>query len=526
MSQKRFWPDPDQMLLLHLCLQKDPAAAKRTWVQWKRRVNLDDLDHASFRIMSLAYNRLVSLRIDDPDMGRIKGIYRYQWTKNKLAFRGKADLIRAFNQASIPTLLLKGAALCQSVYQDPTTRPMHDLDLLVPVADAPKVVRLLQERKWTAQHFDPDAIIANLHACSFLHPQFGELDLHWHVFRSHCSAERDAELWAAAVDHRFEGAPTKILCPADQFLHACEHGTHYSPSSSLQWLVDACFILRRSSTRMDWDRLLEQTGKFSLTLPVRHTLAFLAEQFDESIPGHVMRQLARSPVGWVGHLEYFLAGRKETTEQTFLHRSLTLLCHYVRAKQGRSAWDLALGFPDYVRLAHHYDGSLGGFLLDRLLAALVWTKLKLCDFLLCGICRLSGSPPLEKKDLAVLCKHGTTGLHAAESVLSQTFMWSKVEGSIQLQLPEKDCLLIWEFPECCRSRHVWRRHPVFRLNGRTLSAQKNPWTQPGVALGVAQKLIQPGALQTLSWSVEPFIPGGKDPRTLGLPVYRVWVFPQ
>src|ERR1700761_491560 len=100
---KRFFPDRCQLPLMQACLLRDDDAARAAWKTWKARVDLDDLDPASFRIMSLAYRRMIDLGIDDPDAGRIKGIYRYHWTRNQIAWRGKGRVLRELAELGIPT---------------------------------------------------------------------------------------------------------------------------------------------------------------------------------------------------------------------------------------------------------------------------------------------------------------------------------------------------------------------------------------------------------------------------------------
>jgi len=407
MRSRRFWPDPVQQLLLDFCLLPDDRQARVAWERWKKGVDLDDLDHASFRIMSLAYTRLMNLKMEDPDLGRIRGIYRYQWTRNQIAFRGKADVLRAFAEASIPRLLLKGAALCRTVYPDATSRTMNDLDILIPATDAARGFQLLEERGWRAQHRAPQAIIPFQHALSFLHNRAGELDLHWHVMRSQRDPQQDAGWWSAAVDHVFEGVPTKILCPADQFLHACEHALHHSPSSSLQWLVDACLILRGFRSPSDWERLVEQTRKYDLALSVRGTLAYLRDHFGEEIPPGVQARFSRIRVGWLARAEYFLAGRPARKRENFLHRQAALVCHYFRIMRGCSLRQVVETFPRYILLLHHCELSLEEALWKWAEnVTLRWSELRR-DFPLWLIYALSGKQPLVKWSLRDFTKSET-----------------------------------------------------------------------------------------------------------------------
>ena len=87
MSRERFWPTPAQELLLGFCLESYSAAAARRWSDWKAKVPLDDLEYASFPLMSMVSMRLTDLGIADPDIGRIKGLHRYQWAQSQVNFR-------------------------------------------------------------------------------------------------------------------------------------------------------------------------------------------------------------------------------------------------------------------------------------------------------------------------------------------------------------------------------------------------------------------------------------------------------
>lgn len=513
---------PDHLFLLQACLLEDREQAVRAWQAWKRLVRLDDLDHASFRIISLAYVRLRDAGLDDPDLGRIRGIYRYQWTKNQIAFRGKADLLRAFAAASIPTLLLKGAALCRTVYADPTARPMHDLDLLVPAADAARVVALLQDRGWEAQHFAPQAIIDFLHACSFVHPRAGELDLHWHAMRSRCRDDLDAGLWAASLPHEFDGAPVRVLCLPDQFLHTCEHSLHDSPSSSLQWMVDACLILRRAGPGFDWDRLEDQAGRFRLVLPVRQALTLLQRHFQVDVPGGVLRRLARGPVDWTDRVEHFLARRPPAARRAALHQAGEVFIHYRRLRRGHPVVPSLLRFSSYLRFLNHYERNFGWFFWEGLLGLALRPWARMVDAGLRVRAALDGHPAPLGLDWDALQRADPRGFYKQESSSGQTFRWSLPRGaSLTLPLPEAGCILIWEFPSFTNRGELWARHPVWRLDGRRLHPVRLALPLPSVALWLPARATRPGAPRVLEWTADALTPGGRDGRALGLPLHRL-----
>lgn len=529
MSQSRFWPNPVQYQLLGTCLLRDKSAAIAAWRGWKNRIDLDDLDYASFRIMSLVYRRLVELDIQDVDMGRIKGIYRFQWTKNKLAFRGKADLLQAFAEAGMETMLLKGSALSRTVYSDPSARTMHDMDFLVHLSDARKAMNLLRDRGWAPQHYDPETSIEYLHACSFLHPEFGEVDLHWHVMRSRCQSDRDERLWAAAIDCKFEDASTKVLCPADLFLHACEHSLHNSASSSLQWIVDACFILRHSRQPMDWNRLVEQTRSFRLTLPVRETLSYLQRHFDENIPKDVMKALTDMPALIADRIEYFLAGRPEKKQSDFIQKQGLALCHYLKLNEGRSLLEIIQKFPVYIRLSNHYRRGLGIVFWEFLISLPVGLKrsLRTLGFRLRN--RLHSKAALPADSIARFEERHLKGFFPIEFAQGSRFRWTSPEVSIRLNMPAGSYQVVLEFLSVFPQHDLPNRQLVFKINDQVI-----PETDISLKLGTFfnHGMIRIGLNgdhqhaeggQILSCSIKGWNPPNGDSRSLGIPIASIWV---
>jgi hypothetical protein len=66
--------------------------------------------------------------------------------ENSYHFQRLQQVIEALQEAQIPLVLLKGAALAGSVYEDPLTRTMSDVDLWIPQEAMQEAVRRLQQR--------------------------------------------------------------------------------------------------------------------------------------------------------------------------------------------------------------------------------------------------------------------------------------------------------------------------------------------------------------------------------------------
>ncbi len=522
--KNRLHPSPDQLLLLEICLLRDPDAARNAWKKWKLRINFDELDPGSFRVMSLVYRRMIELGISDPDAGRIKGIYRYHWTRNQIAWFGKDKVVRKLGEMGIDTLLLKGAALSRTVYPEPATRGMHDLDILVPISSAEAAMSLLTKEGWVAQHFEAiRATIDRFHGCSFVHPELGELDLHWHVMRSYCRTERDLELWAAARPLTVDGIQTKVLCPADMFLHACEHGMHPSPAATIQWMIDATYIIRNSPAPFDWNRLIDQAKKFGLVLIVRKTLQYIRDHFEPSIPEQVIRKLSDEPVAFRDRVAYFLAGRPEEN-QGLIHQVSVAACHYLNLTQDISLGEKIRGFPLYYRmLAHEYRpcsvilNEEGYNLLNKWRDDYSEIKFKTACFFRQGVIPSGGLinrfPPERLR-----------AFYNIERELGIPFRWSMVDAAIELTLPPKPHVLCLGLRPCRDLTRLFDDGFILYVNSHTVPRSAFHWQNDFLLCSIESDWLNKNGWQKISWSIKPW-PAPEDTRSLGLPLFRLWTYP-
>jgi hypothetical protein len=293
---------PQQELLLKAALLAGPQGLA-AWEQWSREVDAERLDYDSYRLLPLLYSTLQRNGISDPQMGRLKGIYRRAWYDNTLRFHDAATILRALHAAGIRTMLLKGPALALRYYPDIGLRPMDDFDILVPTDQRFAAIETLKALGWTpfpegAGLTETEALTSG-HAYPFRNARGQEVDLHWHVFYQRVSPAADAEMWSMAAPIMLHGAPTQVLHPADQLLHVCVHGTQMlcwwrpGEATNARWIADAMMILRHAPARIDGDRLLALARRLHYLTPVRNALRYLSDVFDAPVPGDVTRRLDR-----------------------------------------------------------------------------------------------------------------------------------------------------------------------------------------------------------------------------------------
>ena len=129
------WPTPDQTLLLRAAVL-DEESARTAFDVWRARVDVDRLDYGSARLLPFVYLNLRDLNHADPPVRAMRERYERTSTDNERRVVTLASVIGRLRDAGIDTLVLKGMALVATGILPPGARPMDDLDLLVPGAQA------------------------------------------------------------------------------------------------------------------------------------------------------------------------------------------------------------------------------------------------------------------------------------------------------------------------------------------------------------------------------------------------------
>jgi Uncharacterised nucleotidyltransferase len=290
----RAWlPDHSDELLLTAGLADDPALALDAWQRWRRASPLEIAGSAAFEIFPLVYRNLSDHGSEDPELARLRGVYRHTWSHNQVLYWTGGRALQTLEAAGIETMVLKGAALGPAVYGDPGVRRMLDFDVLVRPARALDAIEALRPGFVPVE--DPPNLplrIPGVHSGGLVDAEGREIDLHWYVL---WQSSPDDDFWDAAVPADVAGVDARILSPPDQLLHVCVHGSGWPTMDSIRWVADAVTLIRTAGDDIDWDRLVEQARIRQLTLPMLDALSYLAHAFGAPVPDGTLRELRDTP---------------------------------------------------------------------------------------------------------------------------------------------------------------------------------------------------------------------------------------
>ena len=207
-------------------------------------------------------------------------------------------ILRRLNAAGIPVILLKGAALIETVYQRAALRPMSDLDLLVRREDVARVVETLGSLGFSPDRYERrDGALSDFEneiMLSKTKPPGGLVEIHWSLLDSPHHQARIAMdwFWQTARECEVGQARAGVLSPEALLLHLCAHGwLQHHGASRLLWLHDVAEVLARYHEQIDWGVVIDRARQYDMVLALRETLMTMVRDWGACIPDDALLEV-------------------------------------------------------------------------------------------------------------------------------------------------------------------------------------------------------------------------------------------
>ena len=190
-----------------------------------------------------------------------------------------ADILAALADAGVDVLVLKGAWLGATVYDDPVQRTMSDIDLLVRATDRDACHARLLALGYAIR----TDTLHNRFAYdqSYVHPAYREhIELHWH-FSSDMTGGAPvpdiAAIWQKTSPSVCCGQPVRTLAPEDQLAHVVQHMLHHVFAVPLRVYVDIALLVRKYGESLTPALLDAAGGRWRTGLGIPFALGMASE---------------------------------------------------------------------------------------------------------------------------------------------------------------------------------------------------------------------------------------------------------
>jgi hypothetical protein len=208
--------------------------------------------------------------------------------RNMLLTEELVRVLGVLSEAGIPAIPLKGVALAQALYGDPSLRTCVDIDILVPRSMVGRAFDLLRAVGYKGE-FGP-GFFANLllhHDIEYALTRNDRgfeymIELHWGVLWGGKAEESVTDqLWADAQPATVFGSPAYALSPEWHILFLAAHAARHQ-WQGLKWLVDLHELY--SAHDIDWEKLTGKAKQLGWQELLRISFLSCHSLFDTPIP--------------------------------------------------------------------------------------------------------------------------------------------------------------------------------------------------------------------------------------------------
>jgi hypothetical protein len=257
----------------------------------------------------------------------------------------------ALKAARQTMVLLKGAALASTLYEQPGLRPMVDIDCLVDRQNLERVVSVLNNIDY-AKNSDglliPGVAYFEYHLVMMRKgPPAFMLELHHTLMAAREEHFNLDTNWFLTQTEPLSGN-LLTLTPTAHLLHLVVHLMmhHGEGESDLLHFFDIHLLLERWATRIDWDELLEAARNMNLDYVVYAALQGCTERFETKLPA----TFSHPPAGpRVQMVKNFIETRKKPIPPTHTERYLKKLADRPLGMQIALALRFAFPQPEFMR---------------------------------------------------------------------------------------------------------------------------------------------------------------------------------
>jgi hypothetical protein len=237
---------------------------------------------------------------------------------NQLAQMSVDEIGAIFSSERIPVIVMKGAALLRTLYDDPGLRILSDVDLLVDERDVERADALLQVRGLKVSASDrADDVGSRCHyslVYCWQQPRTVPVELHWRIFERYRPYVFDLDAVRAQA-RPLPGMPPNVLvmAPEHELAHLCLHLDRHAityPSlvsrknwcellllpqgfERLVWLYDIAMYLQRRSELIDWKSFVDTARRWAIDGRLYATLEMSRRALGVGPPPEVLQALNR-----------------------------------------------------------------------------------------------------------------------------------------------------------------------------------------------------------------------------------------
>jgi hypothetical protein len=325
------------------------------------------------------------VQVPNSTFNLLRSTYYQTLARNTLMYQELERILKALDEVGIPVIVLKGAALAATVYEDIGLRPMGDLDLLVSREDLASAAQIMAALGYkeviSLKDREIDWIVA--HELQFKAESLNNItvEVHWGLIAGDSDWRSPASLdWFWEQTTRFRlpsvivaqeayridtsgdylvgnnyGGQGLILTPSAHIVYSAAHMMlqHGGAKAQSVWFFDLHQLITYYRESLDWDTLLGRASEYEWEPALSSALINIHRIFNTGLPDGLTGKLKENEGFSVR--SSWLVRRKSSKLQTLSTQEFERLLTLKPSARLKYVIALIIPSPTYMRWRYKPD---------------------------------------------------------------------------------------------------------------------------------------------------------------------------
>lgn len=247
-----------QDLLIKAAFNSDSSAIA-AWREWKVSHKLEDLESESHQILPQLYLNLKNLGVQDDYSNKLKGIYRFWWSKNTRLIKNVVPFFEKLKNSGVEFLLLDSTAVVLGSPKELGNRPLESVSILVQPVQAWRSIAALRGEGCHAvtglPYLFKDAYLRMFPNLFLKTPDGDWIEVCWDLVGKTRHDLDDFDYFQTAQPVSIFNHRLLLINPAYLLMRISVKINLQQIQASITNLVDALHILKRYGQEFDWEGL-------------------------------------------------------------------------------------------------------------------------------------------------------------------------------------------------------------------------------------------------------------------------------
>lgn len=244
-------------------------AAETAFMQWRKTVDFDSLDAASYYLLPKLYLNQRNNANKDAILQKLKGIYRRTWLENQVRIPHLQAIFRLFEENRIDFVVLSKTPLVWNIFDDKGIFSLDNFDLLIHNEQILTANELLQKNNWRTEQ--------NLTTANFDNSIFYKNEDSAQIILRQSQNDNYNAIWKSVGKIDFCGMKIKSVSSNEGILTSCD--AIFENAENGLWVFYFYLILSVNRATIKWKNLIVQAERRKICFDLFVKIEYMREKF-------------------------------------------------------------------------------------------------------------------------------------------------------------------------------------------------------------------------------------------------------